>query len=140
MHTRIDQRTPHPLSGFELSLLERMLPVGHHCREALLAQAMGSSVSWLDSLGQPAILFDVPDSVERAPCSGVVAEASAIDLDREPIHLLLHIKSGKLAEIEFYREDGHAVVELLSSKTSALIRASTLSSVSDEQRTGTSEL
>jgi glutathione S-transferase len=112
MRTNVAQRTPHAVSEFELALLERLLPIGHCAREALLAQAMRASVSWLDSLGQPAIRFVVPDSVELAPCNGVVAEAYAIDRDREEVHLLLHVRHGKLAEVEYYRGDGRAVVEL----------------------------
>ncbi len=111
MRARDELRQPHSILEREFNILERMLPLGHACREALLAQAKRATVSWLDSLGQPAILFDVPNDVEAAPCSGVVAEAVAVDRDRGVIHLLLHAKEGRLAEVELFREDGRAVVD-----------------------------
>lgn len=111
MRARDELRQTHPVSESELRLLERMLPAGHPCRDALLAQAKRATVTWLDSLGQPAILFDVPGDVEAAPHSGVVAEADAVDRDRGAIHLLLHVKDGRLAEVEVFREDGRAIVE-----------------------------
>jgi hypothetical protein len=43
--------------------------------------------------------------------NGAVAEAKALDRDRSVIHVLLHVREGKLAEVELYREDGRAVVE-----------------------------
>jgi hypothetical protein len=77
----------------------------------LLAQARSATAAWLDSHGQPAILFDVPGTVEMAPCDGVVAEAEAVDRDRGAIHLLLHVRNGRLVELELFREDGRAIVE-----------------------------
>jgi len=111
MRARDELRQPHTVSDSELRLIERMLPDGHPCRDAVLAQARRATASWLDSLGQPAILFEVPEDVPPAPWSGVVAEAEAVDRDRGAIHLLMHVKNGRLAEVEVYREDGRGVVE-----------------------------
>ena len=112
MRARDELRANHRLSQTERQLLEAMLPSGHPHREALLAQAEVASVKWLDSSGQPAIIFEVNalDSL-RLATDGVVSEAQAVDRDGGVMHMLLHVRGGFLEEIEVYREDGGALIE-----------------------------
>ena len=113
MRVRDDLRVPHPVMDFERHLLTKVLEVGEpNLREVLLNQAEAAEISWVESRGQPAILFSVPASLPRASISGVVAEMEREDRDGVRIHMLLHVSEGLLTELEVYREDGDAVIEL----------------------------
>jgi uncharacterized protein DUF6984 len=113
MRVKDELRLPHPVNDYERRLLETILEEGESgLRSALLNQADSAQVTWVESRGQPAILFSVPASSPRASSSGIVAELERVDRDGVRIHMLLHVSEGLLAELEVYREDGDAVIDL----------------------------
>ncbi len=113
MRVKDELRVPHPVTEIERGLLAKVLEAGEpSLRDVLLHQAESARITWVESRGQPAILFSVPASLPRASSSGVVAELERVDRDGVRIHVLLHVSEGLLAELEVYREDGDAVIEL----------------------------
>lgn len=114
MRIRQTLRFPHSLLPEENEFIGRLLPAALSHRELLLAHAAAARVRWVESFGQPAILFDVPQTVTRLPpeIGRIVYEREARDSDGASVQLLVHVLDGILAEIEMYREDGNPLHEL----------------------------
>lgn len=113
MRVKDEFREPHPVTDVERGLLATILrDTELGLREVLLNQAEAARITWVESRGQPAILFSVPEFSPRASTSGVIAELERPDSDGVLIHMLLHVDDGLLKELEVYREDGDAVIEL----------------------------
>ncbi len=113
MRVKDELRIPHTLTDYERGLLVNVLVEGESTlRDVLLTQAESARITWVESRGQPAILFAVPNSMPRVSNSGVVAELERADKDGVCIHMLLHVSEGLLSELEVYREDGDALIEL----------------------------
>lgn len=103
-----EQLEIHPLTAVERDWLDRFLSYDIDGIEQLRAQAATVQARWVESRGQPAMLFSVNPTSPRATVkSRVPVEAMVRDADGMGVHLLLHVVDGYLSEIEVYREDGN---------------------------------
>lgn len=110
MRVKDEWREWHSVTDMETALLQRLVPESSPDRTCLLSQGRAAKCRWLESRGQPALLFASAGERCTDPISGVVGEGVANDQDGVRIHFLLHVQDGMLKEIEVYREDGDAVI------------------------------
>lgn len=90
-------------------LLNRLLSVDFPGRAELVRQAEAVRVTNTGG-ATPTLVFAVAaDAVPASVVRRVPVEAIATDSDGMRIHLLLHVVSGLLAEIEAFREDGNPI-------------------------------
>ena len=88
---------------YERALLDRLLEPEFPGANELRQQLSGARVRTIDSEG----------SLELAVSSGPVARADSVvmngtylDLDGVPVEILVHVRDGRLAELEIYKADG----------------------------------
>ncbi len=97
------------LTSYENDVLEFLLSKSTSHREGLMLQLRNCKVRTIDK--EHSIEFSIHDSASAAPGKyGVVAEAGYPDDDGIEVHTLLHIRDGKLWELEFYKDDGSPIV------------------------------
>ena len=96
-----DARDP---SSLESHLLYRLLNHSFSGADRLRRSLVGLQVAQLDKNGSIKLLPSDPEvySIE----SRVPVEGEAFDDDGVTIHVLLHVVSGRLSELEIYKEDG----------------------------------
>lgn len=95
------------LSTDERELLNRLLEEPFPGRDELALQLSGSQVRVIDADGS--MEFHVA-SADIAPVRRrVPTEARYDDSDGTPVHLLLHVVAGKVAQLEIYKADGSTI-------------------------------
>ena len=117
MRVKNELREWHAVTQSEATLLAQLLPEGRSCRASLLMQVRVGRCRWIESRGQPALLFATTGSPCADRISGVVGEGVAMDQDGVRIHFLAHVSDGVLKEIEVFREDGNAMIAFPSPST-----------------------
>jgi hypothetical protein len=106
---------PHPreLSIAERSYLEFLLSRPFQGSAQLKEQLKSATVSEECSGGCGSIVLSVarsPSTIARVK-RRIPIEAQGVDVDRVPVHYLLHVVDGFLAELEIYREDSQPVIQ-----------------------------
>ena len=103
----MDER-PRDLTDSELSVFRRLLKWNFPGRDALRLQLEGLKVRQLDESGCLALepTAKVPAHVEHR----IPIEGSFPDSDGVLTHVDLHVVDGLLFGLEYYKEDGSAVV------------------------------
>lgn len=110
------------MSDVELQLLEVLLDAGFPGSMELRQQAAAALVTRIDANGSPALRFRVPDEAPRAFVRGrVPVEGCTSEADGSAIHCLLHVVRGRLAELEFFRENGEPIQDLPDPRTMRVI-------------------
>ena len=95
------------LSTDERQLLNRLLEEPFPGRDEFALQLSGSQVRIVDADGS--MEFHVT-SADVAPVRHrVPAEARYDDSDGTPVHLLLHVVDGRVAQLEIYKADGSTI-------------------------------
>lgn len=103
-----------PLSGNENRILERLFEVKFMGRDALAQQLTGLLAKPLDENGSLALRSTTPRAADVK--GGAIVEASYPVKDcgeAYPIvvHIILHVKKGRLSILEIYRDDSLRVAE-----------------------------
>jgi hypothetical protein len=89
----------------------RLLQTDFPGRDQLLEQLRLARVRRLDENGS--LEFEVRDDQPLAQVlRRIPIEAETVDSDGITMHLLLHVVDGRLKELEVYKEDSSAVVQL----------------------------
>jgi hypothetical protein len=93
----------------ERALLDLLLSATFSGKEAFIQQASSVRVRVIDAEGS--LAFDLP-SERAAAMHPIPVEAEATDRDGITVHMLLYVAGGKLAELEFYKDDSSPILEL----------------------------
>jgi hypothetical protein len=94
-------------------ILELLLTADFRGSLELRKQFATAQVRLVVSKGSPALLIRVSDDAIPADvATRVPVEGHTSRQDGSAIHCLLHVVKGKLAELEFYREDGEPIDKL----------------------------
>ena len=100
------------LTTEEVALMSQLLSRDFPGRSALKDQLKHAKANWVREGGACVLAFIVSGASSRALVTQrtpLEAEWIATDVDGEPVHLVLHVISGFLHELEFFREDGKQV-------------------------------
>jgi len=113
---------PRSLKSGEEEILNRLLSVDFQGREELIRQAQSVRVSeeCEDCRSVKLVVENVPGNIATVK-RRIPIEAEAVDIDGITIHILLHVVSGLMDEIEIYREDLKDITELPKSNSLDLI-------------------
>ena len=97
-----------PPTSEELRLFARLMEREFPGRDELLLQIRTAKVRTIDREGS--LEVRVAASVPAAPTEQrVPTEATYRDDDGIEVHLLLHVVSGRLSELEVYKDDGSTI-------------------------------
>lgn len=98
------------LTDDERGILERIFVELPDAKDELKAQSKSAKVIILDQEGS--LRFTVPSSLSASEKFADRVPVTAIfdDDDGIPVYLLLHMKDGKLFELEIYKADGSKIV------------------------------
>ena len=66
--------------------------------------------------------FDVKTDIKAPVIKRIPVEAETEDADGVPIHLLLHVVDGKVAELEVYKDDGSPITKMPAASQLRLIQ------------------
>jgi Domain of unknown function (DUF6984) len=104
----MSERRYRQLTDFERRLVLRLFEPTFAGRDELLNQVDGMLACTIDENGSLDLLPrpELIASVEKR----VPSEGEAVDADGIMIHYLLHVVSGRLKELEIYKEDSSKVV------------------------------
>lgn len=108
-------------SEYEQRLVVKLLEPPLVGREALLQQLSAATVSqWA---GDRSLEFIVPNTAPPAATrSAIPTEGQFEDVDAATIHVLLHLKDGRLHILEIFKENGSAVEQLPDPSSLRLFR------------------
>jgi hypothetical protein len=95
---------PRPLSWAEVSVLGALIEAMPSGRREAEAQLAGVRVTAESSGPDLSVLLTVPVTAAPIPDDGMVSEA--LDDQEPPVAMLLHVRQGKLAELEAFMADG----------------------------------
>lgn len=98
------------LTNQEWELLDRLLEAPFQSRDEIRAQLEVSQVQVIDSWGSLRIMTPVDRKAHVV--NSVPTEAEAQDADGVTIHVLLHVTEGVANLLEFYKDDGSAIIRL----------------------------
>lgn len=94
----------------ERTLLERIFAQLSDSESELQAQLRKTRVIRLDEEGSLGFVFVSPTSPLSRHTDNVPVTAIYDDSDGIPVYLLMHVKDGKLFELEIYKADGSKIV------------------------------
>lgn len=97
------------LTTGELQIVTRLLQEPFEGHDDLIRQLRNAQVKQVDANGS--LVFRVGGPSAAQISERVPVEAEAPDVDGVPIHVLLHVIDGLLAELELYRNDLGPVIE-----------------------------
>jgi hypothetical protein len=97
------------LTTGELRIVQRLLQEAFEGRDDLISQLRDAHVRRIDDNGSLAFRVGGPSAVQIS--ARVPVEGEAPDVDGVPIHVLLHVVDGRLAELELYRNDLGTILE-----------------------------
>jgi hypothetical protein len=101
------------LTSDERAIIRRLLTAEFAGADKLLHQSDLATVRAADLGGVLVLSFDVPPQAPRVHLDKrIPVEAEASDSDGMPIHMLVHVIDGALKEVEIFREDSQALLQL----------------------------
>jgi hypothetical protein len=92
----------------EQALIEHLLSAEFSGRDAIRRQLQSAMVRVIDKEGS--LGFLVPCAERATVKYSIPIEAEADDIDGTTIHMLLHVRDGFIAELEFYKDDSSRIV------------------------------
>ena len=95
------------LNEREKYVLDRMLREDFQGRNEVAEQIRNAQVEGIDENGS--VAFRVTSAVTADVRYAVPVEASADDSDGISIHFLLHVRDGRVHELEIYKDDGSPI-------------------------------
>lgn len=103
------------LSTAERDLISSLLAADFNNAAELRQQATRATLRAEDYGGVLVLAFEFPQEVDPVNVGRrVPVEAEGLDLDRVPIHMLVHVVNGILQEVEIFREDSKPILRLPS--------------------------
>lgn len=108
------------LTENEKTMLERLLEAEFPGRDQIRQQITKSVATVIDEYGS--LRFDVRSDIKAPVTRRIPIEAETEDTDGVPIHLLLHVVEGKIAELEIYKDDGSPIRKMPAASKLRLIR------------------
>jgi hypothetical protein len=98
------------LTSRERAIVELLLSATFSGREAIRKQVRNARVRVVDPEGS--LAFEVSASEKAAVRHRIPIEAEAEDRDGVTVHALLHVVDGRVAELEFFKDDASPILEL----------------------------
>lgn len=98
------------LTDYENKLVDRLLSEGFDGRDAISAQVRASRVKQIDKEGS--LEFQVSGGSAVTSGFRIPVEGWFEDTDGMLVHVLLHVVSGRISELEIYKDDGSPIVQM----------------------------
>ncbi|HJW75390.1 MAG TPA: hypothetical protein VJ787_06940 [Thermoleophilia bacterium] len=98
------------ITASEIALVNLLLSANFSESKAIAEQVRNARVRTVDANGS--IAFTVASSERAVVKHRVPIEAEADDRDGTVVHMLLHVVDGQVSELEFFKEDSSAILDL----------------------------